>query len=334
MAKLSDHESSLVPKYLQEDDLSQECKELIPTLPLEKGWISTNFHQYQGFWISTMFLQATLSCQKHFQALDTDILLVTTPKSGTTWLKALTFALLNRNKYPNIHNNHPLLTTNPHVLVPFLEVDIYYDKDFVPDLKTLSLPRLFSTHIPYVLLPNSIKESSCKVVYLCRDPKDTFASLWHFSNKVRPQCSEPLPLEESFEKFCRGVCLFGPFWEHVLEYWKESLEKPEKVMFLKYEEMKVKPNFYLKKLAEFLGYPFSKEEESEGVVDAIVNLCSFEKLSNLEVNKTGKVGFGVENKDYFRRGQVGDWKNLLTVEMVEQLNTIVEEKLGKHGLNF
>jgi hypothetical protein len=330
----SDNENSLVPKYLQEDDLSQECKELIPILPLEKGWISTHFHQYHGFWIATMFLQATLSCQKHFLALDEDTLLVTTPKSGTTWLKALTFALLNRKKYPNIHNNHPLLTTNPHVLVPFLEVDIYYDKDFVTDLKTLSLPRLLSTHIPYVLLPKSVKNSSCKVVYLCRDPKDIFASLWHFSNKVRPQSRGTLPLEESFEKFCRGVSLFGPIWEHVLEYWKESLERPEKVMFLKYEEIKMKPGFYLKKLAEFLGCPFSKEEESKGVVDDIVNLCSFEKLSNLEVNKTGKVRFGVDNKDFFHRGQVGDWKNLLTVEMVEQLNTIIDEKLGKHGFRF
>jgi hypothetical protein len=215
-----------------------------------------------------------------------------------------------------------------------LEVDIYYDKDFVPDLKTLSLQRLFSTHIPYVLLPKSVKNSSCKVVYLCRDPKDIFASLWHFSNKVRPQSRGTLPLEESFEKFCRGVSLFGPIWEHVLEYWKESLERPEKVMFLKYEEMTMKPSFYLKKLAEFLGCPFSKEEESKGVVDDIVNLCSFEKLSNLEVNKTGKVRFGVENKDFFHRGQVGDWKNLLTVEMVEQLNTIIDEKLGKHGFRF
>lgn len=61
--------------------------------------------------------------------------------------------------------------------------------------------------------------------------------------------------------------LFGLFWEHVLGYWTESLEMPEKVMFLTYEELKMKPCFYLKKIAEFLGCGFSIEEESDSLVD-------------------------------------------------------------------
>ncbi|XP_058744533.1 cytosolic sulfotransferase 12-like [Vicia villosa] len=333
MEKLCD-ENTLVPKYLQEYDLGEECKELLATLPLEKGWITTHLHQYQGFWFAPKSLQGALSCQKHFQALDTDILLVTCPKSGTTWLKALTFALINRNKYPNIHNNHPLLTTNPHDLVPFWEIGLYYNKDCVPNLKTLSPPRIFSTHLSYESLPKSVKDSTCKVVYLCRDPKDAFVSYWHFINKLRSKQSGKLPLQEAFESFCRGVNPFGPFWEHVLGYWKKSLEGSNKVMFLKYEEMKMKPYFYLKEIAKFLQCPFSKEEESKGVVDDILNLCSFEKLSNLEVNKTGKMSYDIENKSFFRLGQVGDWKNLLTTEMIEHINTITEKKLAKHGLSF
>jgi len=55
------------------------------------------------------------------------------------------------------------------------------------------------------------------------------------------------------------------------------------------------------------------------VVGDISNLCSFEKLSNLEINKTGKLPSGKENNIFFRRGQVGDCKNLLSVEMIERL---------------
>jgi len=43
----------------------------------------------------------------------------------------------------------------------------------------------------------------------------------------------------------------GPFWEHVLGYWKESLEKSKKVVILRYEEMKMKSCFYLKEIAKF-----------------------------------------------------------------------------------
>ena len=74
-------------------------------------------------------------------------------------------------------------------------------------------------------------------------------------------------------------------WDHVLSYWKDNLEKPQKVFFLKYEEMKEQPTIHLKQLAEFLGCSFSPEEEAKGIVNDIINLCSFNNLSNLEVNK-------------------------------------------------
>lgn len=324
---------SLLPKYLQENEQTQEFKKLISTLPTEKGWVANHLHQYQGFWHTTRQLQGVVASQNHFKAHHTDILLVTTPKSGTTWLKALTFAALNRKNYPDVQN-HRLLNTSPHVLVPFLELDLYLEKESLPDLDLFSSPRLFSTHLPFVSLPQSVKESNCKLIYLCRDPKDTFVSLWHFTNRLRPQNKGINLLKDSCEKFCRGVSLYGPFWDHVLGYWKEYLENPEKIMFLRFEEMKEQPAVFLRELAEFMGCPFSEEEESEGLVDDILKLCSFGNLSNLEVNKTGKLSSGEENRAFFRQGEVGDWKNYLTVEMIEQFNSITEKKLAVHGLRF
>ncbi|KAL7240725.1 hypothetical protein ACSBR2_006387 [Camellia fascicularis] len=326
------HPPLFPPKYLQEDDLTQECKELLSCLPRERGWVVSHLYQYQSFWHPSRQLQGVIACQQHFLAQDTDILLVTTPKSGTTWLKAILFAIKNRTLYPDM-NRHPLLANNPHDLVPFLELKLYVDKQ-VPDLTSFTSPRLFATHLPFSSLPESVTCSASKLVYLCRNSMDTFVSLHHFANKIRPPSLGPNRLEDVFDMFCRGVCICGPFWDHVLGYWKESLEKPQKVLFLKYEEMKEEPIIHLKRLAEFLGCPFSLEEETLGVVDEILRLCSFDHLSSLEVNKNGKLSSGEENKAYFRRGEVGDWKNYLTDEMVDRLVQIGEQKFAESGLKF
>nr|XP_009801256.1 PREDICTED: cytosolic sulfotransferase 5-like [Nicotiana sylvestris] len=143
-----------------------------------------------------------------------------------------------------------------------------------------------------------------------------------------------IPFEEAFDMFCNGLTMAGPFWDHVLNYWEKSLEMPQKVLFLKYEDVKEKPFLHLRRLAEFLECPFSLEEEESGLVDEIIKLCSFENLSNLEVNKSGKTLFGNDNRVFFRKGEVGDWKNHLTTEMVERLNQITEDKFNGSGLTL
>ncbi|WMV28027.1 hypothetical protein MTR67_021412 [Solanum verrucosum] len=321
------------PKYLQEDEISDECKKLLLTLPKERGWLASHMYNYQGFWVTPRVIQGVISCQHQFQAQDSDIILVTTPKSGTTWLKSLLFVLVNRMKYPVFEQNHPLLVKNPHDLIPFLEIR-FYGYGLVPNFASFTSPRLLSTHMPYASLPKSIQDSKTKLVYLCRNPKDTFISLWHFTNNLRLHHKDIHPIEEKFESFCKGVSLYGPFWNHVLDYWKQSIEKPNKVLFLMYEEIKVQPKLQLKRLAEFLECPFSIEEENCGVMDEILRMCSFENLSNLEVNANGKFSTGEENKAFFRKGEVGDWKNYFTIEMSEKLNHIIEQKFQGSGIKF
>ncbi|OVA16913.1 Sulfotransferase domain [Macleaya cordata] len=144
------------------------------------------------------------------------------------------------------------------------------------DLNSFVHPRgLISTHMPYVWLPESVKDS------------------------------------------------------------EESPERPERVCFLKFEEMKKEPKLHLRRLAEFLGYPFSPEEEKEGLLEEMLRLCSFENLSNLEFNKMGKMQeSGLECNMFFRRGEIKDYVNYLTSGMIERLDQIIEEKLHGSGLKF
>ena len=306
----------------------------LATLPKEKGWITENLYKYQGFWHQSkrrISVETVMAVQDTFKARSTDIYLATLPKSGTTWLKALVFSIVNRSRYKiNSFSTHPLLISNPHNCLPFIETEIFrIMSTYVNDPYS---PRLFATHIPYTSLPRSIVDSGCHLVCLCRNPKDVLVLMFHFANKLRDESRSPMRLEEEFELFSRGAMPTGPYWDHVKVYHNASLEHPTKILFLTYDEMKVDTVNNVKRLSRFLGYPITEAEEANDVVQKIVRLCSFENLS--KVNKLGNLREGIPNDVFFREGTVGGWSNHLTNEMSEILDQITEEKFLGLDISF
>ncbi|XP_010672211.2 cytosolic sulfotransferase 5 [Beta vulgaris subsp. vulgaris] len=300
--------------------------------------------KYQGFWTSRGGLKNILHYQRHFQAHDSDLIVASLPKTGTTWLISLLFSIVNRVKLEHqpLNKKSPLLHHNPHELVYHLEHGVYGKNPILPNpnqLDELSSPRLFYTHIPYGSLPKSIKASSCKMLYIARNPLDTIVSSYHFyidfiKKATEDQDFKPPSIEDFFDDFCEGRSMTGPYFEHVVGFWKESLEQPSKVLFLKYEDLKEDPTFYSKKVAEFVGFPFSPREESEGVIDNVSELCSIKKLKELEVNKNGAMNKYVDKKTYFRKGEVGDWTNYFKPLMVDKIHKLMEEKFEGTDLSF
>lgn len=295
-----------------------------------------DYHRHpDGWYMDLPVMVSSVVAQRHFEARDSDVLLVTIPKSGTTWIKALLYAAARRaddGGMPLVLGQ--LASRNPHQLVPFLESQIY-TRDQIPDLSSLPAPRLFATHIPAASLPASVVAApGCKVVYLCRDPKDCFVSLWHFVDKLT-QSSRPWGMEEALGQFCDGVSLFGPFWEHVLGYWRWHVERPGQVLFLTYEELSADTIGQLRRLAGFIGRPFTPEEQDAGVDRDIVNACAMESMVKQEVNRSGTTEMKekpMPNGSFFRRGVVGDWPNYLTPEMARRIDEITESKFQGSGL--
>ncbi|KAI3458944.1 hypothetical protein Pfo_015607 [Paulownia fortunei] len=158
----------------------------------------------------------------------------------------------------------------------------------------------------------------------------------HFSLKALPEEGDyGLLMDEAFDMFSRGVHYHGPFWDHILGYWEcKKLKGSKRVLFLRYEDLKEDINSCVRKIAEFVGFPFSAEEEKQGAVEEIAKLCSFNNLKNLEVNKNGKKYPWFKNDAFFRKGEVGDWTNYLTPSMAERAAKIMQEKFGGSGLTF
>uniref|UniRef100_K3ZJ85 Sulfotransferase n=1 Tax=Setaria italica TaxID=4555 RepID=K3ZJ85_SETIT len=285
---------------------------------------------YKNFWFRRIFLERIMLLEATFKARHDDIILATNPKCGTTWLKALSFAITNRSHYDS--GNHPLLTRHPQEVIPTIDVEIPLNGD-LNFIEKLPPPRILATHLPLSLLPESIRIQGCRIVYICRDPKDAFVSRWHF---VSDFFGEKTDINVAFNMFCEGVVDYGPYWDHCLEYWRESV-KSDRILFLKYEEMMLEPVKFVKVLASFLGAPFTGEEEDAGVPEELVRLCSFKTLSGVNSSQTEVVQRGsvvVKKSAYFRRGKVGDWVNHISEEMARKLDDIVQEKLKGSGLVF
>ncbi|KAI4974368.1 hypothetical protein ZWY2020_047648 [Hordeum vulgare] len=88
----------------------------------------------------------------------------------------------------------------------------------------------------------------------------------------------------------------------------------------------------VRQLAGFMWPAFSEDEEAAGVVQQIVELCSFPALKNMEVNKSGTV-YDMKNES-FRNGVVGDWTNYMTPAMAARLDKIVDDALSLQGPGF
>uniref|UniRef100_A0A0D3GTB1 Sulfotransferase n=1 Tax=Oryza barthii TaxID=65489 RepID=A0A0D3GTB1_9ORYZ len=128
-----------------------------------------------------------------------------------------------------------------------------------------------STHASYPNLPASITE----------DDRYMAISLWYFMNCSKAKTSS---LSDEWESITMSLSD-----EHILGYWNTSKTEPDKVLFLKYEEVLRDPTKNIEKIAEFIGQPFSDAEKEAGIVESIIELCSFEKMKASGANSTGSL---------------------------------------------
>ncbi|XBI88010.1 hypothetical protein VPH35_026019 [Triticum aestivum] len=235
---MSSPESATATESSPEDALSEESlKGFISSLPSREGWPKPLI-QYKGYWFKPGILDGVLHARQAFAPRADDVVLATQPKCGTTWLKALAFAIATRSRHDLGAADHPLLTRHPQHLVPFIEIPGAAGGHV--DLSALPSPRLLATHMPMSLLRPETRSLGCRVVYLCRDPKDTLIFRLHFENKlVARGGGAGLSMDDAYGMFWEGFSPYGPFWDHCLEYWEESVARPDTLLFLKYEEIKL-----------------------------------------------------------------------------------------------
>ncbi|GLJ28256.1 hypothetical protein SUGI_0555230 [Cryptomeria japonica] len=288
--------------------------------------------EHDGFFYQPRSLKDVMNMKTQFKARKDDVFVCSGMKTGTTWLKAIVASIMSESK------SHVLKEKGVHDLV--YNIERSYISRSMPNANTSTIiaempsPRLLSTHLPYSALPPQITSLGCRMIYIARNPKDTFVSHWKYLPALQAvfntETTAPVSREVFFDSFCNGASLFGPFVDHVLSFWNPS-RRQSNILFLTYEDMKADSLSYVKKISDFLGQSSLTQED----IRYIDSQCSFQSLSTLDVNKNGKTTYknaNVNNRSFYRKGEVGDWKNHFTPEMSSRINLVVENKFQEAGL--
>lgn len=253
-----------------------------------------------------------------FQFQDTDVLLVTFPKSGTTWMQqVLSLIVCEGNLWPIYHLPN-------WSRMPWIE-QVSFSK-LLPELRS-SWPRMFTSHLSAEVLAPALMKSKAKVVYMARNPKDTLVSFYHF-HRLANFLPDPSSFEDFVDEFLEGTGFFGSWFDHV-KGWL-GLQKDLPLLFVTYEELHQEPCHTIRKISEFLGRRLQPEEE-----DVILEHCSFSFMS-----QSNMVNYSLLSKEimdhskgkFLRKGVVGDWREHFTPELDKKFNAVYQSKMGDSGL--
>uniref|UniRef100_A0A8D0DN13 Sulfotransferase n=1 Tax=Salvator merianae TaxID=96440 RepID=A0A8D0DN13_SALMN len=161
---------------------------------------------------------------ENFEIRDDDVFLVTYPKSGTVWTQNI-LSLIYHEDHRNETEKVTLIDR-----VPWLEYKMEH-----MDYNRRPSPRLFSTHMPYYLVPRELRNRRGKVVYIARNPKDVLVSYFHFS-KVLVRMEQEHDFGKFMERFLAGKVVPGSWLDHV-EGWYTHRDDFN-ILFLTFEDIK------------------------------------------------------------------------------------------------
>lgn len=257
---------------------------------------------------------------ENLEVYEDDVWVDTYPKAGTTWTQEIVWLVCN---------DADTEAAKEAVLIDrFRFIDSPY-RDNTKRVVDMPRPRFVKSHLPIGLLPKQFMQVKPKIVYTTRNPKDTITSLYHFLRMFTSTDKSKLTLQAYFQREI-DQAMHGGFWQHNLEAWK--LRNEPFFLFLKFEDMIQDLPREVRKVATFLNKTLTEEQ-----IQRIADHCSFKSMKdNPATNFSWGKDLGIFHKGEtpLRKGEVGDWKNTLSIEQCEIIDSLTEQWLIPEGLTF
>ena len=192
---------------------------------------------------------------------------------------------------------------------------------------TTTSPHLLKTHLHADFFEKTLNESKTKFIVVFRNPKDTLVSYYHFY-RMNSSFIFDGDWNDFFQMFKEKKLHCGDYFQTTLSWWK--WKDDPRVLIINYEDMVESPEDAVRKVMKFMGKSLPDE-----AVSKIVEKTSFNALKeNPRANYKDVPFFKQEISPFFRKGQVGDWRNQLTDEQSEYIDQLITKHFDPVGLSI
>lgn len=255
---------------------------------------------------------------KELELRHDDVITVAYPKSGTNWINHIVCMLLDGTT-----EIQPILSDE---FFNYMDL-VGFDKHLPPADK----PRALWSHLRLRDMPRDVIDKKVKVVYLTRNPKDVFVSLFchlqHFTDTNGYTGTWP----QFFEIMLHEGWWYGDIFDYLRD-WEQHPELP--ILQLSYEDMKQDLPLIVEKLNEFLETGRSKD-----FCHDVARTCQFPNMHvTRKFSEDAVRSFdwddSIPTTSFFRKGVVGDWKNWFTVAQNEEFEKVYKAKMAGSKLQF
>ncbi|XP_048884979.1 sulfotransferase 6B1-like [Brienomyrus brachyistius] len=246
--------------------------------------------------------EENLKALVNLEARPDDVMLVAFPKCGFNWM----FGVLKKIVAAVKGTESQIMV---HPLIEFLSPA---KQQMLADLPS---PRVLGTHLLPQNMPSSFFAKKTKIVVMFRNPKDTAVSYFHFTNN-NPVLQTAESWDKFYSDFMQGEVPWGSYFDYALA-WEEHINDPN-VLVVIFEDMKQNLCKGIERITQFYGYSLTEEQ-----VQSIAKASGFEAMK-----ESSRSTYGQMADIIFRKGEVGDWKNLFTADQSQEMDAAFEKHLA------
>ena len=266
------------------------------------------------------------------------IWLASYPKSGNTWFRAIIAYLYRKGTFD----------INQLDISPIYSSRIFIEKETGIDTTELTseeadelrislfdkpygtFPTFFKIHDALTFFPDDRPiiplDKTFATVYFIRNPLDVavsfaFHSAKTFEKTIENMNNSKFTIAASSKKYNNQLRQLLLSWSEHVKSWTEQSVIP--VHTVRYEDMKTDTLQTFKKAIDFIGL-----EKTELQIKQAIEKSDFAILSQQE-KECGFKEKMIKSKSFFRKGEIGDWRNYLDEKMKNEIiknhNTIMKQ---------